>query len=65
MKALRKLRTTGGSLVMAIKPHQSMRFNPAPDQRIEPDDCRFARGEPARFGQLEAVSSFFMKVGLR
>jgi K+/H+ antiporter YhaU regulatory subunit KhtT len=30
-----------------------MRFNPAPDERIEPDDCLIAMGEPAQLRQLE------------
>ena len=64
MKALRNLRTTGGLLVMAINCQLSMRFNPVPDECIEPDDRLIAQGELAQLRQLEAPSSFFMKAGL-
>jgi hypothetical protein len=65
MKPPRNLRTTGGLLVMANKPHSSLRFNPAPDERIEPGCSHIAMGEAARSVQIEAISSFFMKVGVR
>ena len=57
-------RTTPGLLDMAIKPN-SICFNPAPHECIEPDDCLTAGGEPAQFGPFEAPASFFTKVGLR
>ena len=50
---------------MASKTHPTVRFNPAPDECIEPDGWHIAMDEPARVGQLQAIRSFFMKVGLR
>jgi ADP-dependent NAD(P)H-hydrate dehydratase / NAD(P)H-hydrate epimerase len=35
-----------------------MRFNPAPDERIEPGDCLIAMGEPSQLRQLEQVAGF-------
>jgi len=43
--------------VLAIKRRDAMRFNPAPDERIEPDDCLIAMGEPAQLRQLEQTAS--------
>jgi K+/H+ antiporter YhaU regulatory subunit KhtT len=34
-----------------------MRFNPAPDDRIEPEDCLIAMGEPAQLRQLEITAA--------
>jgi hypothetical protein len=34
-----------------------MRFNPAPDERIEADDFLIAMGEPAQLRQLELTAS--------
>ena len=64
MKALPNLRSTGRLLVMASKTHPTVRFNPVPDECIEPDDRLIAQGELAQLRQLEAPSSFFMKAGL-
>jgi voltage-gated potassium channel len=48
-----RLRQERGVIVLAIKRRDAMRFNPAPDERIEPDDCLIAMGEPAQLRQLE------------
>jgi voltage-gated potassium channel len=48
-----RIRQERGVIVLAIKRRDSMRFNPAPDERIEPDDCLIAMGEPAQLRQLE------------
>jgi len=34
-----------------------MRFNPAPDERIEPGDCLIAMGEPAQLRELEHTAA--------
>jgi len=53
-----RIRQERGVIVLAIKRRDSMRFNPAPDERIEPDDCLIAMGEPSQLRQLEqSVSS--------
>jgi uncharacterized protein with PhoU and TrkA domain len=33
-----------------------MRFNSAPDERIEPEDCLIAMGEPSQLRQLEQAA---------
>jgi voltage-gated potassium channel len=48
-----RIRQQHGVIVLAIKRRDAMRFNPAPDERIEPDDCLIAMGEPAQLRQLE------------
>ena len=48
-----RIRQERGVIVLAIKRRDAMRFNPAPDERIEPDDCLIAMGEPAQLRQLE------------
>ena len=48
-----RIRQERGVIVLAIKRQQGMRFNPAPDERIEPHDCLIAMGEPAQLRQLE------------
>jgi voltage-gated potassium channel len=48
-----RIRQERGVIVLAIKRRESMRFNPAPDERIEPDDCLIAMGEPSQLRQLE------------
>jgi voltage-gated potassium channel len=52
-----RLRQERGVIVLAIKRRESMRFNPAPDERIEPDDCLIAMGEPAQLRQLEQTAA--------
>ena len=48
-----RLRQERGVIVLAIKRRDDMHFNPAPDERIEVDDCLIAMGEPAQLRQLE------------
>jgi voltage-gated potassium channel len=48
-----RIRQERGVIVLAIKRRDGMRFNPAPDERIEPDDCLIAMGEPSQLRQLE------------
>lgn len=52
-----RIRQERGVIVLAIKRRDGMRFNPAPDERIEPDDCLIAMGEPAQLRQLEQTAS--------
>lgn len=52
-----RIRQERGVIVLAIKRRESMRFNPAPDERIEPDDCLIAMGEPAQLRQLEQTAA--------
>ena len=52
-----RIRQERGVIVLAIKRREGMRFNPAPDERIEPDDCLIAMGEPAQLRQLEQSAS--------
>jgi voltage-gated potassium channel len=44
-------------IVLAIKRREGMRFNPAPDERIEVNHCLIAMGEPAQLRQLEQTAS--------
>jgi voltage-gated potassium channel len=48
-----RIRQERGVIVLAIKRREGMKFNPAPDERIEADDCLIAMGEPAQLRQLE------------
>lgn len=52
-----RIRQERGVIVLAIKRRDAMRFNPAPDERIEPNDCLIAMGEPAQLRQLEQTAS--------
>ena len=52
-----RIRQERGVIVLAIKRHEGMRFNPAPDERIEADDFLIAMGEPAQLRQLEVTAS--------
>jgi voltage-gated potassium channel len=52
-----RIRQERGIIVLAIKRRDGMRFNPAPDERIEPDDCLIAMGEPAQLRELEQTAS--------
>ncbi len=52
-----RIRQERGVIVLAIKRREDMRFNPAPDERIEPDDCLIAMGEPGQLRQLEQTAS--------
>jgi voltage-gated potassium channel len=48
-----RIRQDRGVIVLAIKREQGMRFNLAPDDRIEPGDFLIAMGEPSQLRQLE------------
>jgi voltage-gated potassium channel len=52
-----RIRQERGVIVLAIKRREEMRFNPAPDERIEPDDCLIAMGEPAQLQRLEHTAA--------
>ena len=52
-----RIRQDRGVIILAIKRHAGMRFNPAPDEQIQPDDCLIAMGEPAQLRQLEATAA--------
>src|SRR5437763_11249311 len=52
-----RVRQEHGVIVLAIKRRDAMRFNPAPDERIEVNDCLIAMGEPAQLRQLELTAS--------
>jgi voltage-gated potassium channel len=52
-----RIRQERGVIVLAIKRGQGMRFNPAPDERIEPGDYLIAMGEPTQLRQLEQMAT--------
>jgi len=52
-----RIRQERGVIVLAIKRREGMRFNPAPDARIEADDCLIAMGEPAQLRELEQTAA--------
>jgi voltage-gated potassium channel len=52
-----RIRQERGVIVLAIKRNDSMRFNPAPDERIESGDCLIAMGEPAQLRELEQTAA--------
>jgi voltage-gated potassium channel len=52
-----RLRQERGVIVLAIKRAQGMRFNPSPDDRIEPGDYLIAMGEPAQLRQVEQMAA--------
>jgi voltage-gated potassium channel len=52
-----RIRQERGVIVLAIKRREGMRFNPAPDEPIEPGDCLIAMGEPGQLRQLELTAS--------
>jgi len=52
-----RIRQDRGVIILAIKREQGMRFNPAPEDRIEPGDCLIAMGEPAQLRRLEQTAS--------
>ena len=51
-----RIRQERGVIILAIKREQGMRFNPAPDDRIEPGDFLIAMGEPSQLRQLEQMA---------
>ncbi len=48
-----RIRQDRGVIILAIKREKGMRFNLAPDDRIEPGDFLIAMGEPSQLRQLE------------
>jgi len=52
-----RIRQDRGVIILAIKRQEGMRFNPAPDERIEAEDFLIAMGEPAQLRQLEQTAS--------
>ncbi len=48
-----RIRQKDGVIVLAIKRAAGMRFNPAPDDSIEPGDFLIAMGEPQQLRELE------------
>jgi len=52
-----RIRQERGVIVLAIKRDQGMRFNPAPEDRIEAGDCLIAMGEPSQLRQLEQMAT--------
>ena len=52
-----RIRQERGVIVLAIKRQDAMRFNPPPDERIEPDDCLIAMGEPGQLRRLEQTAA--------
>ncbi len=51
-----KIRQDHGVIVLAIKSASGMRFNPQPDDRIEPGDYLIAMGEPTSLHRLEETA---------
>jgi K+/H+ antiporter YhaU regulatory subunit KhtT len=51
-----RIRQDRGVIVLAIKRQAGMRFNPAPDDRIEAGDFLIAMGEPQQLRQLEQMA---------
>lgn len=52
-----RIRQERGVIILAIKRGQGMRFNPAPEDRIETGDCLIAMGEPSQLRQLEQMAA--------
>jgi K+/H+ antiporter YhaU regulatory subunit KhtT len=52
-----RIRQERGVIILAIKRGQGMRFNPAPEDRIETGDCLIAMGEPSQLRQLEQIAA--------
>jgi voltage-gated potassium channel len=52
-----RIRQDRGVVILAIKREQGMRFNLAPDDRIEPGDFLIAMGEPSQLRQLEQTAA--------
>jgi voltage-gated potassium channel len=51
-----RIRQDRGVIILAIKRAAGMRFNPAPDDRIEAGDFLIAMGEPEQLRQLETTA---------
>ena len=52
-----RIRQDRGVIILAIKREQGMRFNPSPEDRIEPGDYLIAMGEPGQLRQLEQMAA--------
>jgi len=52
-----RIRQDCGIIILAVKREHGMRFNPAPEDRIEPGDCLIAMGEPSQLRQLEQMAA--------
>ena len=52
-----RIRQERGVIVLAIKRGASMRFNPSPDDRIEPGDFLIAMGEPSQLRVIEQMAA--------
>ena len=52
-----RIRQERGVIILAIKREQGMRFNPAPEDRIEVGDYLIAMGEPSQLRQLEQMAA--------
>jgi voltage-gated potassium channel len=52
-----RIRQDRGVIILAIKRHQGMRFNPSPEDRIQPGDYLIAMGEPKQLRQLEQMAN--------
>jgi voltage-gated potassium channel len=51
-----RIRQDRGVIILAIKRETGMRFNPAPDDRIEAGDFLIAMGEPQQLRELEQTA---------
>jgi K+/H+ antiporter YhaU regulatory subunit KhtT len=51
-----RIRQDHGVIILAIKRETGMRFNPAPDDRIEAGDFLIAMGEPQQLRALEEAA---------
>lgn len=51
-----RIRQERGVIILAIKREQGMRFNPSPDDVIQPGDTLIAMGQPAQLRQLEQAA---------
>ena len=52
-----RIRQDRGVIILAIKRENGMRFNPSPEDRIEPGDFLIAMGEPSQLRQLEQMAA--------
>jgi voltage-gated potassium channel len=52
-----RIRQDRGVIILAIKRESGMRFNPAPDDNIQPGDYLIAMGEPSQLRQLERMAA--------
>jgi voltage-gated potassium channel len=51
-----RIRQERGVIILAIKREQGMRFNPSPDDIIQPGDTLIAMGQPTQLRQLEQAA---------